>query len=287
MSYNAVIGWPRWTEGFTFTAASAAAGWEAANLSSLPLGYVWRSVGLDTAHTWIKGTSATRRRIGMLGLVRHNFSITARHRLRLYADEAMTVPLYDSGWRDVWPVVYRSRDLPWEAPNWWSGKYTAEELSGGVWLLPMWLGGRLYVARGLHWEFADPDNADGYVQVGLCEIAAGWQVSSNFDYDAGEGFRPRTQLTEAMGGCIYPELRDKPRVFQGMVRYMDRDEAMARGFEHQRAADLKIPFLWLPHPGERRHWVREAFLARNKSLGLLAYAAKQAQSLPLNFEEVL
>ena len=122
---------------------------------------------------------------------------------------------------------------------------------------------------------------------GLFEIAQGWQVSSSFGYGAQYGFRARSQGAEALGGAKWFERRDKPRAFQGEITYLPRDEALARGFEQQRRHDLDLPFLWLPHPAEPLHWLRNAFLARNAELGLQGYAVFGRDRMPLSFEEVL
>jgi len=221
-----------------------------------------------------------------LAFVRHNLSVGAKYRVRIWSDLAQSLLVYDSGWAPVWPVMFSESDVEWESDNWYSLTYAPEELAGTAWATPIWLG-QLYSARKITVELDDQTNLDGAIDLGLFEISEGWQVSLNPDYGAQEGFRHRSQEIEALGGVKYFERRAKPRVWRGQISYLPRDEALARGFEHLRQADTVEPFLWFPHPDETTHYIRTVFLARNVNPGLMAYASPGASTLPLAFEEVL
>lgn len=283
---KAVIGWPRWTDRATFAGGSWAAEYPVTGLGSLPLARVARSTNLLPASTKLSATLDKERMIRALAIVRHNLSLYGKYRVRLWADAAKTQGVYDSGWRQVWQAVYPSESLEWEADNWWSGTPTEEELAGLSWTTPVWLGA-IYLARVVELELDDQINPAGYVELGMLEIAQGWQVSVNPDYGAEEGFRFRSAEVEALGGGKYFDRRDKPRVFRGRISYLPRDEAIATGFDHMRQADTVEPFLWFPDPEEVQHHLRTVFLARNVSPGLIAHAAPGRGSLPLSFEEVL
>lgn len=286
MAANAVIGFPRFTESFGFSGGSWEALYPAANLRLLPLSRVARSTDADPASTQLVATTTTARLVQLLAFVGHNASLEGSFRIRLYADTGLGVLLQDTGWQQFWPPVYAYGSLPFGDPSFFTLKYSDEERAGLTWTRAVWLD-RGHVARAVKVEIDDPDNSDGFFQCGLFEIAQGWPVSANFGYGAEYGFRGRTQSAEALGGARWFERRDKPRIFRGQVQYLARDEALARAFEQQRRHDLDQPFLWLPHPDEPLHWLRNAFLARNTELGLMSYAAFGRDRVPLALEEVL
>lgn len=194
--------------------------------------------------------------------------------------------VYDSGIEDVWPVVFGTGDLEWEDDNWWTGKYSEIALEGRTWNRPFYLGFN-HLCRTILVEIVDPGNAAGHVQVGMCEIAQGWPLGVNFDWGAKYGHRFRTLTSEAFGGAKYFTRRNKPRVFQGAVSSMNRDEALTRMFDGFDQADLDTPFLWFPHPDEPLHWLRNTYLARLTDPGLFSYANFDADGVPLSLEEVI
>lgn len=286
MSERCVIGWPRWTPVVTWSGGSWSATYPRTNLGTLPLARVARSTNATLASTQFVATLDKARAVRLMALVRHNITLNGKMRIRLYADAARTLEQYDSGWVNVWPEVYPYSTLEWEDDNYWTGNYTPEEIAGYPATRPIWLG-RIITSRAVLVEIDDTTNPAGFVEVGLCEIAQGWQPSYNPAYGYTEGFRFRSEATEAQGGVKYFDRRDKPRVFRGEIQSLPRDEALARGFEVQRQADIDQPFFWFPFPDETAHWLRTAYLARLVDPGLLAYSRFQSTSLPISGEEVL
>lgn len=282
----AVIGFPRWTTLASFSGGSWSGTYPLSNLGIEPLSKIARSTDATLANAQFVATLSSTKAIRALALARHNLSINAKIRIRLYRDAALTDIAYDSGWVDVWPVVYPYSALDWEDDNWWSGKYSAAEIAGYIWTRPFWLG-NVYLARAVKVEIDDTGNSDGYVEAGLFEIAQGYQLPINPDLGAQYGYRFRTVTQESLGGTKYHERRDKPRVFRGSVSFIDRDHALAKLFEQLRQHDLDTPFLWFPHPDEPMHWLRNVFIAKNVDPGLFSYAAFGTDAVPLAFEEVL
>ena len=119
MSERAVIGFPRWTELLTLAGGSWAADYPLANLKTLPLSRVARSADATVASTQLTATLSPARPVRLVGLCRHNLSLAARYRLRLYQDAVLSTVLYDSGWGDVWPRVVwpSSARTRWQSPS--------------------------------------------------------------------------------------------------------------------------------------------------------------------------
>lgn len=281
-----VFGFPRWTQDAAWSGGSWAAAYPVGNLGLLPLSRVARSTNLTTASTEFTATFSAKRLVRALALVRHNITLDGLIRIRIWSDAGATVLTYDSGWIEVWPPVYLPGDLEWEDDNWWTGKYAAGELQGTSPTRPFWLDG-LKEARVVRVEINDATNPAGYVQCGLFEIAQGWQVSINPSPGYAEGFRFRTETSDALGGVRYFDRREKPRVAAGEIAEMPRNEAMGRGYELLRQFDIDTPFLWFPFPDEDQHWLRTAFLARNVEPGRITSALLYRARFSFSVEEVL
>ena len=374
MTENAIVGFPRWTTKTTFSAGGGA--WDpvypVTNLGVLPLAQVARTTDDAIASTRFLATIDRDRGVRLLGICRHNLSLSALQRVSLSSGPACTftvntttnvvsaaghelddgsqvipwttaadlpvstpqiaedtiyyagtvVPavsfklypteadalaetnaidfsdtgsgthtilgpiIYRSDWEDVWPIVYSDEDLEWEDPACFTGKYSLDEIEGYVWTRPIWLAA-IYLTRAVRVEIDDTANPDGFVQIGLCEISAGWQVPANPALGAQYGFRFRSTERESWGGIKTFERRPKPRVARGSFPLIDRNSALGRWFEHLRQGDLVDPFLWFPQPDVPRHWLRESFLARNVDPGLSAMTEFEADDLPYALEEVL
>jgi hypothetical protein len=286
MTERAIFGWPRWTDKVTLTGGSWNSTYPRDNLKSLPLARVARSTDATLGSTQVIGTLDQARGVRLLALVRHNLTLAATFRLRLYSDAARTVEIYDSGTISVWPPVYPTASLEWEDDNWWTGAYTADELAGQQWVRPIWLG-RLYVARAFLLEIADTANPAGFVEIGLLEVAQGWQTTVNMAYGYQEGWRFRSASVEALGGGRYFDRRDKPRLARGEINYLARNEAMSRYFEMLRQQDVTEPLLWFPFPDETIHWLRTVWLARLVDPGLMAFTVHDRNTAPFALEEML
>ncbi len=281
-----MFGWPRWTTDVTWSGGSWLAEYPAANLAVLPLARVARSTNLNLSSTQVIGTFSKLRSVQAFGLVRHNLTTASKLRLRLYQDTGRTILLYDSGWFDTWPSSFLPGDLEWEDDNWWDGKPTAEDIAGYAATRPIWLGA-VYYARAFLLEIDDQTNAAGYVEAGLFEVSQGWQVSMLPGRDYSEGFRFRTTFVESLGGGLNFDRQEKPRVAAGIIDNLPRDEALSRGMEMQRGADIDQVFLWFPFPDETNHWIRTAFLGRLVDPGLIPRTGVDRANFPFRVEEVL
>ncbi len=195
--------------------------------------------------------------------------------------------VYRGDWVETWPIVYGDDDLEWEDPNWFTGKYSPDEIEGYVWTRPVWLDA-IYLARAVRIEINDTANADGFVQMGLLEISGSWQAPNGVRQGAAQyGYRFRTVEREAWGGVKTFERRDKPRVARGSLNYTEHDQALGRWLEQLRQNDLVEPFLWFPAPDDPKNWLRESYLCRNTDPGLVAMSIVDHDEIPYAFEEVM
>lgn len=285
----ATMGFPRWTTLATMSGGAwGTTDYGITNATSLPLSKVCRSQTLDSSDTTFTATLSKPRRIQMMAIVGHNLTLDATYRITIYDTIDDMNVLYQSDITDVWPVVYDTDLLDWEDDNWWSGKYTQEELEGVIPLLPIYLDTD-YFGQVIVVELFDDSNPDGYVQFGFFEIAQAWTISVSFEPGASYGFRIRTRSTEHDGGGKSFERQAKPLVFRGRTSFMPRDEAMFKAFEQMKRYDIDTPFIWMPHPDEQLHLPRNAFLAQNVDPGMFAYSATgfNSNEVLFNFEQVM
>lgn len=177
---------------------------------------------------------------------------------------------YDSGWRDVWPVVYPFGTLEWEDDNWWSGKYTDEERAGympeGIHLLP-----KSIISRYWRIEFDDTSNPAGYLQFGRLFIGPVWQPSVNAIHGADIGWETETEVQEARGGAEYFDRRTPFRVTRFTLDWLDQDEAFAKAFELQRRAGVDQEILYVHDPEDTVQALRRQFTMRLRRLGVIEY----------------
>jgi hypothetical protein len=287
MSTNAILGFPSVTELFDLSGGHWQANFPQAALQSLPLSRVARTLSLAPADCVIIATTPTTvtRRVGLIGLARHNCTIDAQIRLRLYSDPGLTTLIYDSGTVDMWQEVYPYDTLEWEDDSYWTGKYSDAELAGTNWLWLWWVG-LDYMAAGIRIDISDPTNPAGYVQAGYLEIAGQYQAQFNIKFGARYGFRFRTVLTEALGGAKYADERAKPRTFKGAFD-ADHFVALAKYYEMVRQRDVCDPILWLPEPDDPINWVRTAFLAQFAEPDMFTRSMLDIDEVPISLEEII
>lgn len=313
---QALIGFPRHSANVSYRGGSWETDYPVTALSSLPLSRVARSTSLDPEDTVIIGELPARKVVQLLVLCGHNLSTPkAKYRVRLSratpwspaaeqvnmtadttevtadsteitADNGnLSTQIYDSGWLDVWPRL-PARLVSWNKGNFWLRKYRPEEIANYTWYLPHFIPGSKF-AGSFRIDIDDPGNPNGYVQIGMVEVAQALELEANPSYGAQYGYDARSRVTEADGGAQYFERLNKPRRFVGTIEVMSRDFAQVGIFELQRQQDLDQPFFWWPDRDDEIHTIRNAFLARQAELGLLAYAFPNYDAAPVNFREVL
>jgi hypothetical protein len=284
--WNALIGWPRLTEKVTWNAGSWRADYPITNSRTLPLGLVARSADLAPASTRMVGLLPAYSRIGLIAVIAHNWSNIAQWRIRIFADAAGAVLVWEKPPGPVWGVAYPKGTLKWTDKNFWTGAFAQEELAGLPWNAPVLIEPSV-VGQRIEIDIWDEGNPSGYVQHGLVEVAEALRLPVNFAYGADAGFRARSLRVEAEGGAIYPERRAKGRVFQGSIDLAPEEWAIAQYFEFLRQADVTEPFFWWSRPDSVIETHRSAFLARNADLGLQKLVHHRRRAVALNFNEVL
>lgn len=283
-----LIGITRQQGNFTLTGDHWNGSWPVTNLQNDEYARVARSLGTGAGSPdltpVIEGTSSAPLAVQALALCAHNMSLTATYRLELFSDTALATSLYDSGPQKVWPSVYSYAGRQWITNNFWSGQYSTAEIAGQIPLTPIILD-QNYGVRGFRLTLSDPSNADGYIQVGLLEIAEGWQPTAGMRLGAQDGYRSFTETSVLPGGLERHDQFPAGYVVQGDIPYLDQDEAQNRAYEWQRQFDLHTPFLFVLHPSRSDTWLRTAKMMKHADLGLFVHPEPLLTGVPVNLKE--
>lgn len=287
-NFNAIIGFPSYTDDATvseFTAGDWQTGYPVENLQALPLSYAARTADLDVAKTKVKIILAEKAKVQLVVFCVHNLSISARYRIRLFDDVALSQELADTGWQKVWPVMFDEDEVDWEGRNWWDRAYTDEQIASLPWHRPALIDTEVY-SSGLTVELDDAANPDGFIQIGRLEIASARRLPMNYAPGAQMGFINTTTVETAKGGVEFFDVSESPRTFEGSIPMVAHETALQGFWEQLRRMGLHKPFFWWPNPTDELNMLRESFLARNSRISPLVQLAGGVDQIPLSFKEI-
>jgi len=283
---NAILAYGNRADGALLSGGSWQPTLPLTNLQNRRLAKTARSISLDLAATQFDADLGQSRLVRVIALVAHNASLGALYRIRFSAVADFASTAHDTGWQPFWGVVYPFGSLPWGAPNWWTGQYSAEEVAASnateVTILPRSLPGRY-----LRVEIDDAANADGYIEIGRLFIADGWQPVRNIIYGASLQWEPRTTVQEALSGAEYFDERQPARVAKVQLDAMTEAEAMSRAFEIQRSVGVSGEVLFVWDPDDTTHALRRQYLARLRALSAIENPGPDRWRTPFEIKELL
>lgn len=239
----------------------------------LPLSKLQNGVNRDVARTTnaangsfvVNGVYEKARPMRVMALVRHNFTVEATYRFRLFSDAAMTVTEYDSGVLPVFDVVYTEETETWDSGNLWDLTISAEDREGLtaslIHILP-----ETFTERAFRLEVFDTANPDGYLQAGRLFVGSGWIPVINMTYGASLGFENRALIDESIGGTEYFDERENPRVARFALPRLSDDEAMTQGFELLRKQGVTKDVFYMWDTEDTLNILRRSFLGRLREL---------------------
>jgi len=287
-----LIGFPRYTESITYSGGSWEANYPINNIKVLPFAKVARSTNDANASTILYGVLPSSKPLELFMICNDNISINANIKITLYDGDITSSPapteITNTGWLKRYDSVYdwQSPFASWDSGNFHDRTFSADDLAGSPRNKVIYIEGGNY-ARSFKLEIDDEDNLDGFVQIGLFEVASAVILDNAPQLGANYGFNARTTITQSEGGAKYFERRNKPRVFSGVLPYYDRSSALNIFYELFRRNDIDTPFIWYPDIDDVLNQNRNAFLARNAGLDLFSRVLTPYDAIPINIEEVL
>lgn len=281
-----MLGFPNRTDQAVLSGGAYVSTLPLQNLQNRVIGKVARTTNTALSSTQFTIDLGRGMKAQILALRNHNLSISARYRVVGSAVVDFSALAYDSGWNDVWPVVYPFGALEWEDDNWYTGKYTDEEREGYTTeldhLLPM-----AKLARYWRVEIDDVENPAGFVQVGRLFIGPAWQPTINMIYGASIGWETKTVVQEAKSGAEYFDVRTPYRVQKFTLDHMSQDEAFSQAFEIQRRAGIHGEIVFIHDPSDTVHSLRRRFMARLRTLTPIEYPYFDINSTAFELKELL
>lgn len=283
-----MMGFPNRVDDGSLSGGSWRAALPLVNLQTRPIAEVARSTNATNGSTKFDIDLGAAKRVQIVSLVNHNFSLDATWRLQGANVSDFSVLLYDSGAtaQPVWPGVYPTLSLDWEAPNWWSGQYTDEEKEGYTAAATHVLSAKVY-ARYWRIQIFDTTNAAGYVQFGRVFIGPAWQPSVNMLRGSSIGWGTDTQTQKARSGTKYFDRRTPYRVTRFTLDWLDQDEAFGAAFEIQRQAGIDKEIFWIENPDDTLQALRRQYLGTLQQLNPLIYSNPEDHTTAFEIEEVI
>lgn len=259
---NILLAYQNQTDSGTLSGGSWLATLPLVNLQNRLVQRVARSNGASLAATKFDMDFGVAKTIGVVALVVHNMSVSAKVRVR--ADDAadFATPTYDSGWVEVWPSGQIPQDLlNWEDDNFWLGTISANARAG-------------YQSPYIHvlaapqtyryWriEVDDTTNSDGYVHIGRLFMSPAWTPDVNYNYGDTLGYRPTTKVETSLSGAEYFDVTSAPREFNFTLGSLSKSEAYDYALQIQRLCGIHGEILQVPDQDDTTRIPVRAFVAR-------------------------
>jgi hypothetical protein len=258
------------------------------NLQDRRLSRVARSASLARSSTQFDVDLGVPRRLSLIAIVRHNLGLNAKYRVRIALDAAFANVVYDSAvlprtpavlmdflaqqyfvegrvWGDAWPRLYSTAMLDWEDPNWWDGRLPEEDRKGYPGLLVQVLAEPAF-GRYVRIEFDDPDNPDGFIELGRMFLSQGWSPHNNASWNPSLGWEFDTTMDRALDGTPYFDRKTGRRVHKFGLDFLDPNEAYGKVFEMQRGTgtDREVMLVW--DRDDPVNLIRHSFVGRMRQI---------------------
>ena len=210
---------------------------------------VAKTASLDPAATQFSITLPKRRRLQALAIAAHNMTSTATVRARAYRDAGQTDLIADTGWQNVWPVLYGLEDVVWGDDNFWNRRLSEDDRQNYTPLMTLFFPERL-IATSVHIELLDPGSPAGAILLGRVMLTDVWQPRKNLNWGVTHGYDTGTQITRAGDPARtgYARRVTPKRTVMFDLGHLTEDEAFLRVHRLQRTQDVvgEILYLWSP-----------------------------------------
>lgn len=284
-STNALIGFNNQADNGSFSNGSWIPSLSLANLQQRQLGVVARTTGLSPAATMFDFNAGLGKLIRCVAIVNHNFNLDSQIRIRGSQDNSFATWDVDTGYKDVWPVVYPFGSVPYEAANWWDRRYSPNDIAGYTPTYIIDLGASY---RSQYWrvEVSDPNNPAGYVQLGRSFFGQAWQLAINILAGAGLGWETTTKSQKALSGAQFFAKRTPYRVLRFNTLHSD-DDGLSQKFEIDRLMGLDGEVVISMNPQDTVHKLRRQFVGHMRALNPLMFPYYQTTQSAWEIEELV
>lgn len=247
-----------------------------------------KSASLDPADTQFAITLPRRRSVSVLAIPAHNFSPFAEVRVRVYRDAGRVDEQWDSGWLNVWPIVYGLEDVIWGDDNFWNRRLDADARESYTPLLTVFFDAA-YISTAVTVELSDPENADGALMFGRVFLADAWQPRFNMALGVQYGYDSGTEVSTAgdVARTEYASRVTPKRTVQFALEHLDETEAFLRLHRLQRTEDIVGEILFTHSISPSPANFARAMIARQQSLDPLTQPYQLTHSHSMSLLEIL
>jgi hypothetical protein len=238
--------------------------------------------GLDPSGTNFLVDLTELRTVGIVGIVNHNLSSTAKWRI-LFSEDGITT-IYDTGELQAWPVVEQFGTLPWGVFNW--GGVLPPETAKAWQINSFCIPEEVQLARYLKVYLIDPANEEGELRVGRFWAGPVWQPSINAQLPIYYSFEDLSKVTYSRGGRACVDEAPRRRVIRFTVSYLPEAEMMTQVFDQlDRANGISGDLILIPKPNEPDQMHRQAIYCRQRQLNEISESFTDQLSRDFIFEE--
>jgi hypothetical protein len=206
-----VLAWPNFTDRASVSGGSYLNSLPLVNIKNRVFTKKARSTNLDYSSTQFELEFDGSKQTDVISIAAHNFSNSAKIRVRFYADIQKTELLYDTGETNVWPSVYSQDELEWETFNYWEGTVLQEDIEN---FTPLFYhiakSDALIYPRKILVEIFDSSNPIGYIEFGRVFVGTAFQPKLNMQFGASIGYSINTEVETSQNNTEYFD-RKRPR----------------------------------------------------------------------------
>lgn len=221
--------WPNYVDDSQLTGGAWSSELPRDNMLDPIFAEIAQSSGLSPTSTQFDVILPKFKTVAMVALAKHNLSVAARWRVRLFREADATGVMWDSGWRNAWPSVYSTSELNWEDSNFWSGVPFEEDRRDFTPLAWMFAD-KPQVCRRVRIEIDNPTNPDGVVRIGRAFVANAWQPEYNASWGIAYGLDVGTQF-EVVGNedeTQYADPKTPRRTVSLDLSHLSREEGFTQ-----------------------------------------------------------
>ena len=286
MSNLVFAGAPNRADEATLTAGSQVASLPVTNLQDRQIVKPWRTQVTTPASTWVRAAFSQPQVIGVVALIRHNFSQGSRWRIRVGDDPTFATVSYDSGWLNVWPQIEEFGTLPWGVFQW--GGLVPQEVATQITLSAYHLLPAPAVAQQLRIDIDDAANPAGYLQAGRLVAGPAYRPSRDMLYGWSIGFEDPSVVSKSRGGQTWIDVQERFRVLRFTLSNLNESEAFGNVFDYLfRRKGVAGDVLVIPRADRPDQFHNQAIYGRLRTLEPLTNPYFESFETNFEVEELL
>lgn len=273
-----------------YTVSFAGGSWDSSlpltNLKTDRLIEVARSTSLSLSSTYFTVDLGTTRETKLICIPKGNFSFSSKWRARS-ADSlsGFGTPTSDTGWIDIFPVIYPYGTLPWGHKSWWTGQMTPEDAENAIMPAVHIFDTPIY-SRYWRIDFDDQTNADGYLDLSRLFISPGYQPTYNMNIKASIGIETATQVLTSYGSVDHFLVKSNRRVIRFTLMENEQEALIWMHDMVNRMGRNGQAYVMFDHEDlENRH--RRSMLCNIRTLSPQEYSHYDFISQPFELIEVI